>query len=412
MRIVRWEFPVVQLNRAADWLAVALVVSLPWSTTATGILLICWIVAVLPTFDRTTWHVAKIAALVLPVAIVAYAIVGVLWADITWPMRFRGVTPFAKLLVIPLLYIHFARSDASEWIFKGIFASLLVLLAASTIYALTQGLPRDSPYYGVPVKDYISQSGFFSLCGVVLLDRALSAWKTSPRTSLIWIAVALLFFANIAFVAAGRTTLVSLAALLALLGVRHFRKMTLAIFLGGLVAICAIAWTVSPYLRHRVLSVAEEVRDFRPNEVNTSSGARLEFWKQSVEIIRKAPLFGYGTGSTRAVMSRNAGVDPDATGAPSNPHNQILAVAIPLGLVGAALVLAMWIAHWRMFLAPGHVAWIGLAVVTQNIIGSLFNSHLFDFTQGWLYVLGVGVAGGALMRGKIAQSSNAAAASP
>ena len=50
-----------------------------------------------------------------------------------------------------------------------------------------------------------------------------------------------------------------------------------------------------------------------------------------------------------------------------------------------------------MFLAPGPVAWIGLAIVTQNIVGGLFNSHLFDFTQGWLYVLGVGIAGGALM---------------
>ena len=33
-------------------------------------------------------------------------------------------------------------------------------------------------------------------------------------------------------------------------------------------------------------------------------------------------------------------------------------------------------------------------VVVQNIISSLFNSHLFDFTQGWIYVFGVGVAGG------------------
>jgi len=36
-------------------------------------------------------------------------------------------------------------------------------------------------------------------------------------------------------------------------------------------------------------------------------------------------------------------------------------------------------------------------VVIQNIIGSLFNSHLFDFTEGWLYVFGVGIAGGMVM---------------
>jgi O-antigen ligase len=36
----------------------------------------------------------------------------------------------------------------------------------------------------------------------------------------------------------------------------------------------------------------------------------------------------------------------------------------------------------------------------QNIVSSLFNSHLFDFTSGWLYVFGVGVLGGMVLRQK------------
>ena len=35
-----------------------------------------------------------------------------------------------------------------------------------------------------------------------------------------------------------------------------------------------------------------------------------------------------------------------------------------------------------------------MIIVVQNIVSSLFNSHLFDFSQGWLYVFGVGAAGG------------------
>ena len=37
-------------------------------------------------------------------------------------------------------------------------------------------------------------------------------------------------------------------------------------------------------------------------------------------------------------------------------------------------------------------------VVVQNMFSSLFNSHLFDFHEGWMYVLGVGVAGGMVLR--------------
>ena len=40
---------------------------------------------------------------------------------------------------------------------------------------------------------------------------------------------------------------------------------------------------------------------------------------------------------------------------------------------------------------------MGLAVVAQNVIGSMFNNHLFDFTQAWIYMFGVGVAGGAVL---------------
>src|ERR1700736_3619123 len=39
------------LQRIADWLAVAVVVSLPWSTSVSVILIVLWLLAVLPTLD-------------------------------------------------------------------------------------------------------------------------------------------------------------------------------------------------------------------------------------------------------------------------------------------------------------------------------------------------------------------------
>ena len=58
----------------------------------------------------------------------------------------------------------------------------------------------------------------------------------------------------------------------------------------------------------------------------------------------------------------------------------------------------MWIAHLRFAWGAGLAAGICLSVVVQNIVSSLFNSSLFDFTQGWAYVLGVGVLGGMVLR--------------
>ena len=92
---------------------------------------------------------------------------------------------------------------------------------------------------------------------------------------------------------------------------------------------------------------------------------------------------------------RTAGAEPGAL-VTANPHSQVFGVAVQLGIAGAALLIAMWLAHLALFTANTPMAWFGLIVVAQNIIGSLLNSHISDFTQGWIYVLGVGVLGGAL----------------
>jgi hypothetical protein len=63
-------------------------------------------------------------------------------------------------------------------------------------------------------------------------------------------------------------------------------------------------------------------------------------------------------------------------------------------VVGIVVLYVMWLAHLLLLRDEGLANWIGLLVVVQNIFTSLFNSHLFDFHEGWMYVLGVGVAGG------------------
>jgi O-antigen ligase len=121
----------------------------------------------------------------------------------------------------------------------------------------------------------------------------------------------------------------------------------------------------------------------------------VEFLKKSIAFVREAPVIGHGTGSIPELFRRST---LGQTGAASivsvNPHNQILAVAIQIGAVDAAVLLAMWLAHFALFYRAGLLAWIGTVVVIENVVSSLTSSHLFDFVHGWLYVLGVGILGG------------------
>jgi O-antigen ligase len=64
------------------------------------------------------------------------------------------------------------------------------------------------------------------------------------------------------------------------------------------------------------------------------------------------------------------------------------------------VLYAMWLFHLVLFRGEGWANWLGSLIEVQNFISSLFNSHLFDFQEGWIYVLGVGVAGGMALRAK------------
>jgi O-antigen ligase len=388
------------LVRAADALAVAVAVSLPWSTSATGILVVIWFIVLLPTLDGAALRREILSpAGGSPLVLLGLAVLGMSWADVGWSERFQGLSGFLKLLFIPFLLAQFHRSARGWWVVVGFFAASLALLVVSWALTLFPELPWHSKMPGVPVKDYISQSSIFSLCTFALLGHAAELWRARRlRLALAALILAAVFVANIAYVETSRTTLVTMTVVLLLFGFRQFGwKGIVAAGVAGAV-LAATLWISSPYLRQRVMDVVDEVNAYHQEHAATSSGLRLEYWKDAVQAVATSPLVGHGTGTIPELLRSTASPGRPDTFGTVNPHNQILVVAIQLGLVGTIALLAMWLAHLALFRRDGLVCWIGLVAVVQNIIGSLFNSHLSDFTHGWIYVFAVGVLGGMALR--------------
>ena len=173
----------------------------------------------------------------------------------------------------------------------------------------------------------------------------------------------------------------------------------IAKLLAAAIVLGVIAWTLRLICASAPTSIWIEAQKYEADKRETSSGERLEFWKKSLEFISQAPVIGHGTGTIRIAVMRSppwGRLAPPASFLPIRTIRRF-AVGIQLGVVGIAVLWAMWIAHLMLFRGGGLAAWVGLVVVVQNIVGSLFNSHLFDFTQGWVYVIGVGVAEGIAM---------------
>ena len=402
-------FSRTRLRPIADWLAVAVAVSLPWSTSATSILIVLWLIALLPTLDiGEVRREITIPAGGLPVLLFLLSVIGTLWADASWAERGESVASFSRLLVIPLLFAQFRHSNRALCVFGGYLAACVALLLLSWLIAAWPALWWQRHDFAVPVKNAATQSGEFATCIFGLLFLAVDYFE---RRQWGWLfgaaALTLGLLANILYVATSRTALVIMLVLLVVFAVKKLSGRGIAVLFTAAIAIAGVGWLSSPYLRERTRDISAEIQRFDTTGERTSSGERIEFWKRSIEFVRQAPILGHGTGSIHPLFEKAATGKTGAAGvASANPHNQTFTVAIQLGLIGAAVLWALWIAHLLLFRGNGLVAWIGLAVVVQNIVGSLFNSHLFDFTQGWVYIFGVGVAGGIALKNRALERPN------
>lgn len=396
----RWRRPATWIS-CADGFVVLLALSLPWSTSLVAIFAILWIFALLPAIETERFlRSLRQPVALLPLALFALAVVGTLWAtDVPWPARLYAIGPVAKLLAIPVLLYHFTISKRGFWVVIAFLVSCTFVMLVSWLMFINPALlanPNRSA--GVPVKNYIIQGQEFALCAFGGLGAAVYLWRANSKgqaIALVMLSVA--FVCNMAFVVSSRTVWVCLPFLLLAFALAHFSRRGVLIVLTIAIAAGAAFWSSSSYLRFRTANVATEYEKYHDQNAATSTGRRLEYWRKSLKFIKEAPLIGNGTGSIKTLFEKDAvgqqGVSAEVV---ANPHNQTLNVAIQWGLLGCIVLYAMWFVHLKLFLMPGLVSWIGLAAVVENFVSSFFNSHLFDFAEGWIYVLAVGVAGGML----------------
>ena len=343
-------------------------------------------------------------AAALPVLLWLLALVGMLWANVPWGERLAGFEGFHKLLVIPLLLAQFRRSERGIYVVYGFFVSCTAMLLASWgLMALWKlwwiYVPGKIP--GLLVKDYIAQSTEFLICAVALLgvrgralacEREARGGRRAARRSL--------FLGNIFYIAPGRTALRGAAAAAA-------SSSASAISAGR--ACCGACLAAARARRRRMGGVAAAARaDDREHRrsARLSGRQRRLVVRHPARNLEEVVRHHRGRAAHRPRHRLDPGAVPPRRGGRGrvrrsqsvNPHNQIFAVGIQLGMLGIAILMTMWIAHLALFRGGGLIAWFGIVVVVQNLASAPVNSHLFDSFHGWLYVFGFGVLGGMALR--------------
>lgn len=242
---------------------------------------------------------------------------------------------------------------------------------------------------------HITQNNMMAFAVFLALLNLRAADSRAARAG--WGLFAMLGAINVLFMVHGRTGYVILLVLLAWFAwstlARYMRRrgrvwgwrQGVAVALASM-GLAVLAYQASPRLHDRVGMVASEYRAWQPDHgKDNSTGQRLDFYYNTLQIIRQQPVLGVGTGGFPAAFAQQTqGKDVMQT---HNPHNEYLMIAAQAGVVGLALLLYLFYTQWRtasLLETPfGQDAARGL--VLAYLANSLFNSPLLDHADGLFF---------------------------
>ena len=338
-------------------------------------------------FERVYKNPGAVIAIVF---LIAYGI-GLTYTSAPHQYAFNFFLKYDKLLFIPIIVGLLTREQHRKYCINAFLICSIIVLIIS--YLKWLGIyPHNDIGQGFSVyKGRIAGSIIMSFSAYLMLVRAKST-KGSHR--LFWILASMLAIGNVLFLVNGRTGQVTLAALLIWFSYEHFGLRVIKYW----IAIVLLGMTFhhfNPnYPNSRLTGISAELASENKNTgAQTAAGLRLEFYQNTLTLIKKHPLFGGGTGSLENEYFSLVDNTSINTKRVPNPHNQYLLTTQELGLVGLVLLLTFWLTHWwqsyNLTSTEYGTALRGLIITIS--VGSLFNSLLLDASEGKFYCLIAGV---------------------
>ncbi len=366
--------------------------SLPISTSLDGILLVvtvvAWVVSgaygELPRIVRENRY-----ALLLPGLFVLIAL-GTLHGFVPFSERAKHLWKYDDLL-LPLVFIPLfldpAVRERALWAFGAGMGLTLVLslgLAAGWI-------PKSSWLHGDSANATVFKLQITH--NVLMVFAALLFAEVAVRCDVLWrrYAVGLLALCaviDVFMLVQGRTGQAILIALIVLWCQRRFGMRGVLVGVLAVVVLVGLSYVASPVFQQRVEKTRGELAQSNIDMVapeGSSVGLRLEWYKNTAQLITAYPLAGVGTGSFPRAYGEMVAA-PNAV-KPAHPHNQYLLTGAELGVAGFGFVLGLFGLLWWKFRSMGGQlhAQLGQGIVIVLAIGCVFNSLLIDHTEGLFF---------------------------
>ena len=392
----------LRMQQAQRYLAIALGFSIPVSTALdnvlSGAIVLLWLLSGSYAHKLRVIRANSVALAALTLFVLC--IVGVTWSIGSSADDLLFLRKYTNLLLIPILVTIFTQEEDRRRGLLAFCAALVITLIASYGVAFgvipTGGVITGEPSDPTVFKWRIPHNILMAFACVLFAEMARSA---RGRARWAYVALAVLAVVNVMLMVKGRTGYVVLAGLTLLWIANSLRWKGLIAAIVLVIAAFTVAYQVSASFHARVDQAASEAAQWRPGvATETSVGIRLEFYRNTFEIVKRHPLLGVGTGGFfKAYESQVQGTQMVPT---RNPHNMYLLVLVQFGILGLVTLAYLFYAQWRCArrLRNRSDVVLAYALIVTIALSGLFNSMLIDHTESMLLAWTAGLLFGGLER--------------
>jgi len=376
-------------NEAAKWLAVALGFTIPISTSADSVLLVLilalWFLGA--NFRNKISLIKGNPFNLWPLILFGLYVVGLGYGTADK----SSLTDTAHFLLIPLFITLFQETKIRLFALWGFLSALLLTLLLSYLLWFNL-LPACTIWKGTSANPvifhrHITHSLLMAFGAFLFSLHVLRPVSLSKRVMFALFAV--LALVNVLFMVQGRTGQVVILILAVFFLWNRQRGRALVISaIAVILLLVSVAFLPSSSLHQRFARGFAEFSEWQPgtpSSKTSSVGLRMEFYKNTLEIIRENPIWGVGTGdfaNAYAAQIKNTGMMPT-----ENPHNEYLMITVQLGVIGLGFFLLLFFKQWHLSISiPDAFEKAAARGLVLTIMGaSMVSSTLIDHTEGLFY---------------------------
>ncbi len=374
------------LTAAGVYAAIATCFFIPLSTSLMDFfalaMVACWLfsgkIVELPQLLKRS-PVASVATLLF-----LLFVIGIFYSHANLPYILDYFKKYRKLIYIPIVISLFEHSPKARKNAEYSFITGCIILLVISCAMRFHLLPDHK--YGDSILFHITHSFFMA----ILAFWSAHFFMESKQYRYFWLFLFIATVFNSIYIAPGRTGMFILIVLLLLFTAQRLSIKKQAI---GLMLLCffiAGAFYTSHNFSSRLHEAWYEVMTYKHGSSRTSLGQRLDWWSDSLELIKKKPIFGYGTGDFAEAQGQL--IQGTKTEPTDNPHNEYLFITVQLGIVGLFALLALFVSQWICsFKLHGRDRYLVQGVVVSMVVGCCMNSFLFDTHPGHFYAVLSGI---------------------